>query len=43
VHGHGQCSVCGLIVDGCCWGEREEENFLEPGKAEDEDFETGRD
>jgi len=22
VHGHGQCSVCGINVDECCRGER---------------------
>ena len=40
VHGHGQCSICGINVDECCRGERENENYTEPRKTGEEDSET---
>ena len=30
VHGHGQCSVCGINVDECCKGEQVDENLILP-------------
>ena len=40
VHGHGQCSVCGINVDECCRGEQDDNNFVEPEKAKREEADT---
>ena len=32
VHGHGQCSICGINIDECCQGENIE-RFMEENKT----------
>ena len=33
VHGHGQCSVCGINVDECCKREQVDENLILPSTS----------
>jgi hypothetical protein len=33
VHGHGQCSVCGINVDECCKGDQVDENLILPSTS----------
>ena len=42
IHGHFQCSVCGLNVDECCRGERTDDNFTDPVKTSEVDSESER-
>jgi len=36
LHGHGQCSVCGINIDECCRGEYAQRTFNTPVEKEKE-------
>lgn len=40
VHGHGQCSVCGINVDECCKGEQVYENLILPSTSIEKEHKT---